>query len=116
MSRISKLYLDDILESCRNVRNYTSGMSFEAFSTDQRTIDAVVRNLEIIGEAVKSLPPSLLDRRPDIPWRKIARFRDVIVHHYFKVDLEVVWDVIQNQIAQLETAIDEITKVADRED
>ena len=116
MSRISKLYLDDIIESCRNVRDYTSGMSFEDFSTDQKTIDAVVRNLEIIGEAVKSLPPALLDQRPEIPWKKISRFRDVVVHHYFKVDLEVVWDVIQNQIEQLEPAVKDIAKAANRED
>ena len=116
MSRISKLYLDDIIESCRNVRDYTSGMSFEDFSTDQKTIDAVVRNLEIIGEAVKSLPQDLLDKKPEIPREKIARFRDVIVHHYFKVDLEVVWDVIKNQIEQLEPAVNEIAETADRED
>ena len=91
-------------------------MTFEEFSTDQKTIDAVVRNLEIIGEAVKSLPPELLDQRPDIPWNQIARFRDIVVHHYFKVDLDVVWDVVQNQIAQLEPAVNEISSAADRED
>lgn len=116
MSRISKLYLDDILESCRNVRDYTHGMSFDDFSNDQKTIDAVVRNLEIIGEAVKSIPPDLLDQRPDIPWKKIARFRDIVVHHYFKVDLEVVRDVIQNQILQLDTAVHDIEIAANRED
>jgi uncharacterized protein with HEPN domain len=116
MSRISKLYLDDILESCRNVRDYTNGMSFDNFAIDNKTIDAVVRNLEIIGEAVKCLPPDLLNRRPDIPWKKIARFRDIVVHHYFKVDLEVVWDVIQNQITQLEAAVNDIANAANRED
>lgn len=90
MSRRSRLFLEDITESCQRIQKYSSGISFEQFSVDERTIDAIVRNLEIIGEAVKNLPPEMMNARPEIEWKKIARFRDVVVHHYFKVDLEVV--------------------------
>lgn len=90
MSRISKLYLRDITECCENAKEYTAGMSFSEFSVDKKTIDAAVRNLEIIGEAVKNIPEDILQTKPEIEWKKVARFRDIVVHHYFKVDLEVV--------------------------
>lgn len=108
MSRIYSLYLQDILECCENIKDYIGNMSFAEFSADKKTIDAVVRNLEIIGEAVKSVPLEILQIKPQIEWKKIARFRDVIVHHYFKVDLEIVWDIIKNHLPKLETATGEL--------
>lgn len=105
MSRNYSLYLYDILDSCKRVREYVSGMTFDSFSTDEKTVDAVSRNLEIIGEAVKCIPPELLSNRNEVDWKRIARFRDIIAHHYFKVDLEVVWDITQKRIDELETAV-----------
>lgn len=105
MLRDYRLYLQDILEACENVRLYVSGMSLEEFSADKKTIDAVVRNLEIIGEAVKNVPNELLQNRPEIEWKRIARFRDVIVHRYFRVDLEVVWDILENRLTELKNAV-----------
>ena len=108
MPRTSKLYLQDIVECCENAKEYTSGMSFDEFSGDKKTIDAVVRNLEIIGEAVKNVPNEVLQTQPLLKWKEIARFRDIVVHRYFKVDLEVVWDVVQNRLAELKTAVGEM--------
>ncbi len=108
MSRIYKLYLEDILECCENINKYTGEMSFKEFSVDKKTIDAVVRNLEIIGEAVKSVPNEILQSKAEIEWKQIARLPDIIVHHYFKVDLEVVWDILKNHLEDLETAVKEI--------
>lgn len=105
MSRNYSLYFYDIFEACKKVNRYVSGMTFERFSADEKTVDAVVRNLEIIGEAVKSIPPEMLASRNEIDWKRIARFRDIIAHHYFKVDLEVVWDITQNRINELEVAV-----------
>src|SRR6478672_8911712 len=105
MSRRSKLFLEDIAESCQRVRKYSSGLKFDQFSSDERTIDAIVRNLEIIGEAVKNLPPELTAARSEVDWKKIARFRDIIVHHYFKVDLDVIWDIVENKIEPLQEAV-----------
>ncbi len=115
MSRIYKLYLEDILDCCENIREYKSGMSFEEFSADKKTIDAVVRNLEIIGEAVKSVPNEILQSKPEIEWKKISRFRDLIVHHYFKVDLEIVWDILENHLKNLEISVNELSTDLDQE-
>lgn len=68
------------------------------------TIDAIARNLEIIGEAVKNIPSETLALRPEINWSDVARFRDIIAHHYFRVNLKVVWDVIQTEIDKIRTA------------
>ena len=108
MSRDYRLYLQDILESCENIRQYTGGMNFEEFSADRKTIDAVVRNLEIIGEAVKNIPNKILQTRPEIEWKEIARLRDLITHHYFKIKLTIVWDIVQNRLNELEKAVREM--------
>lgn len=108
MSRDYRLYLDDILECCDRVQEYTDGFSFDQFSSDSKTIDAVVRNLEIIGEAVKNLPQELLQTRPDIEWRQIARFRDNVVHRYFGVRLPIVWNILQDEVDLLRTAVQQL--------
>jgi len=104
MSRIYSLYLADIIECCERVRTYVEGMTYDEFILNNMTVDAVVRNLEIIGEAVKNLPVDIRDLRPEIEWKKVARFRDVIVHHYFKIDYERVWSIAQTKIAEIEDA------------
>jgi uncharacterized protein with HEPN domain len=108
MSRTYKLYLQDILECCEKIKDYTKDVNFADFSADRKTIDAVVRNLEIIGEAVKNVPNEILQTRSEIDWKKTARFRDLVIHHYFKVDLEIVWDVVQNSLVSLENAVVQI--------
>ena len=101
MSRDPALYLDDIRESCERIRQYTSGLSFAEFARDTKTIDAVARNLEVIGEAVKNLPTDFRERHPEINWRKIAGLRDMLIHAYFGLDLEIVWDIIVHKIPEL---------------
>lgn len=105
MSRDYRLYLDDILECCEKIADFTAGMTFEAFSKDARTIDAVVRNIEIIGEAVKNVPIEWLDTQPEIDWKKIARLRDLIVHRYFRVELEIIWTIIRDRIPELQNSV-----------
>ncbi|MBA2493622.1 MAG: DUF86 domain-containing protein [Acidobacteria bacterium] len=108
MSRDYKLYLQDIFDASENAKQYISGMTFAEFSADKKTIDAVVRNLEIIGEAVKNVPIKRLQTKPKINWKQIAGFRDIIIHQYFKVDLEIVWDILQNRLEELKKAIEEM--------
>ena len=98
MSRDWRLYLDDMLESCRKVKRYTAGMTAEAFRADERTYDAVVRNLEIVGEAAKHVPDDLRDQMPDI---EVAAFRAVLAHAYHGIDDEVLWDVVHEKVPAL---------------
>jgi uncharacterized protein with HEPN domain len=104
MPRDHRLYLDDILEAVRNIREYTAGMESHAFGEDRKTQDAVARNLEIIGEAVGKLPEALLSRIEGMEWRKISGLRNILAHEYFGLSLPIVWDVVQNKLDELEAA------------
>ena len=102
MSRDPRLYLDDILDAIENIRDYTAGHDFRAFQTDRKTLDATVRNLEIIGEAAGHLPDSYRAAVPEIEWRKIIGLHNILIHEYYGVSLPIIWDIIQNKLAPLE--------------
>lgn len=106
MSRDYKVYLEDISEAVLKILRYTENISFADFSSDSKTIDAVIRNLEIIGEAVKKLPAKVRDKNPEIDWKKIAGLRDILVHEYFGIDNEIVWDIIRNKLPDFKTQIE----------
>jgi len=99
------LYADDIIEACGKVRRFVAGMTYEAFEADERTRDAVIRNIEIIGEAAGHLPKEVTARAPQIPWRLICDMRNVLAHAYFGVSFKIVWDVALTQIDELEGAV-----------
>ena len=104
MSRDFRLYLQDIIDACAKVKDYTKDLDFEGFMGDDRTVDAVVRNLEIVGEAAKNLPIELRDLQPQVDWKNVARFRDKITHYYFKINYEIVWTIIDKEIVEIEQA------------
>jgi len=83
------------------IESYTNNLTIDDFSESRLYQDAIVRNLEIIGEAVKSLPKKLIAKYPEIEWKKIAGLRDILIHAYFGIDIEIVWDVVQNKIPEL---------------
>ena len=105
MSRDYKVYLQDVLEAVQKVRQFTAGFTLHTFSQDAKTLDAVVRNLEIIGEAVKHLPEDIRSGYPGLDWKKIAGLRDILIHEYFGVNVEVIWDVVQHKLPELEKAV-----------
>jgi uncharacterized protein with HEPN domain len=90
MSRNPRLYLEDIQQSCAKVLRFTAGLSYEQFKQDDLKYDAVLRNLEIIGEAAKNVPDEIRLRFPVVEWRKISGFRDIAAHQYFSVSDSIV--------------------------
>jgi uncharacterized protein with HEPN domain len=106
--RTPNLLLEDILESATKISEFTKGMSFKQFSLDVRTVDAVIRNFEIIGEATNLLPDELKEKYPDIDWYRIRGFRNRVVHDYFGVDINILWNITVNQIPALITSISKI--------
>ena len=102
MPRDFEVYLEDIRYAITKIQRYTAGITRNGLAEDSKTLDAVIRNLEIIGEATKMIPESLRVEYPNIEWKKIAGLRDILAHHYFEVDLDIVWDILQNKLPELE--------------
>ena len=91
--RESRLLIEDILDSGHKILDYTKSLSFEDFLRDSKTVDAVIRNFEIIGEAANRLPDEFKDKNTNIDWHRIRGFRNRIVHDYFGIDYEIVWQI-----------------------
>ncbi|HUX35676.1 MAG TPA: DUF86 domain-containing protein [Candidatus Paceibacterota bacterium] len=108
MEKYPKIFLDHILESIEAAEGYACGVSFEEFLKSLKDQDAVIRRIEIIGEAVKNLPETLKNKYTDIPWRKIAGMRDVLVHEYFDLDIKTTWDTVQNDLPEFKKQIQKI--------
>jgi uncharacterized protein with HEPN domain len=106
MSRDEMMYLRDIAQSCRKVLQFTEGLSQNDLLGDVRTYDAVVRNMEIIGEAAKHISDEMREQLADIEWRKIAGLRDMLAHVYFGIDDDILWDVVKNRIPELVRAVE----------
>ena len=106
--RDPRLYLADILESSSAIIEFVMGMSFEEFGNDRKTYSAVIRELEVIGEAVGKLPDEIKQKRPEIEWQDIKDFRKLLIHEYFGVDSEIVWKVIHDDLPGLMNAVREI--------
>lgn len=97
-----------MLEAVRRVRRYTNGFTFDTFCNDQRTIDAVIRNFEVIGEAARHVDEVTAASAPAVPWIDIRDMRNILIHEYFGVDLQTVWKTISNDLPTLETRLSEL--------
>jgi hypothetical protein len=105
MARGINLYLQDIVDSIEKIEQYTSNLFFDAFAKDRKTMDAVVRNLEIIGEAAKNIPENTKTQHPNIPWQEMIGMRNKVIHEYFGISAEILWETIKNDIPLLKASI-----------
>lgn len=103
--RLLQDYLNDILESIEDIKEFTKEMAFEDFSKDRKTIKAVVRSLEVIGEAVNKIPQNIQKMYPDTPWNEIISMRNKLIHEYFGVDLDIVWQTKDEDLIPLEKTV-----------
>ena len=105
MPRSQLLYLNDIAEAAGNIQSYVGDLTFEKFRDDRMRVDAVVRNFEVIGEAVKNLSDDLKEQFPVTDWKAVAGFRNTLIHGYFGIDPEILWDIIVHKIPPLKDEI-----------
>ncbi|GBE55885.1 hypothetical protein BMS3Bbin16_00080 [archaeon BMS3Bbin16] len=108
--RTPEIFLTDILEAIDSIKNYTQDMEEDEFQSDKKTSDAVIRNLEIIGEATKNLPTEIKEKNPDVNWRVISGMRDKLIHQYFGVSQKIVWETIKSDLPVFEKQIKKIHK------
>lgn len=101
MERYYSDYLRDVVDAINDIENFIKGMDFDAFEKDRKTINAVVRSLEVIGEAVKKLPENITNEYLEIPWKNIAGMRDKLIHEYFGVDEKIVWKAALEELPPL---------------
>ena len=101
-------YLADILTAITEVEQFIAGMTFEQFEDDRKTINAVIRSLEVLGEATKHIPASFRNKYPDIPWSKMAGMRDVLIHDYMGVDLLTVWKVAKERLSEIKPLVENL--------
>jgi uncharacterized protein with HEPN domain len=108
MPRDYKTYLEDIGEAISKIGRYSTGYTSETLAADEKTLDAVVRNLEIIGEAAKNIPADVRASYPEVEWKRIAGLRDILIHQYFGIDQDIIWDILHNKLPTLATQIKRI--------
>ena len=106
--RDHKLYLEDILDECKNIRTFVDGVTYDEFTDNLEKVYAVAKAFENIGEAVKQIPKELTQNHTDIPWSEIAKMRDVLTHHYFGLDDKVLWDTLGEDFDAFEKAVSQI--------
>jgi len=103
--RLLQDYFNDILESIDDINEFVIGLNFEAFANDKKTMKAVIRSLEVIGEAVNKLPQNIRDQYSESPWEEMVGMRNRLIHEYFGVDLNIVWQTIEEDLPSLETNV-----------
>ncbi len=103
-----KVYLDDIIVAAKNIETYTKGMAFDDFIRNVLVQNTVIRNFEIIGEAIKKLPKDIRNNATEIKWQDFAGFRDVLLHQYFQVNLEIVWKAAKEDVPELKLAAERL--------
>lgn len=108
IKRVYTDYVHDILDSIDDIEDFIKGMDFNDFKGDKKTVNAVIRSIEVIGEASKKFPKSIKDKHSGIPWKKIGGMRDKLIHEYFGIDLEILWKVAKEEIKKIKPGVKQI--------
>lgn len=108
MKRDIGLFIEDILNNINDIKSFSKKLTKEEFENDKLRQNAIIRSLEIIGEAAKNIPDSFREKHPNIPWREIAGFRDILSHAYFGVKMDRVWNIIEKDLSVLKKEIEKI--------
>jgi len=103
-------YLQDMLTSLDDIESFAGNMSFDAFKGDKKTVYAVVRCIEVLGEAAKKIPRSVRDRYPDMPWEAIVGMRNKLIHEYFGVDIQILWETVRRDIPSLKPVVRKLVR------
>jgi uncharacterized protein with HEPN domain len=104
-NRDYRMFLEDILQSIAKIQNYLSGLSYDDFIQNGLVFDAVIRNLEVIGEATRHIPEDIKNKYTEIPWRRMAGLRNILIHEYFGLDESIVWEVATRNLPEVEPQI-----------
>lgn len=113
MKRDYNFYIKDILQSILQIESFVEGLQYEEFQKDDKTASAVIRKLEIIGEAAKQVPTRIRQKHPELPWTEMARMRDKLIHGYFGVDHEIVWKVVKERLPEVKANLQKIIDHSD---
>ena len=100
-----KLYLTDINDAISAIQSYVQDMTYEQLVNDRKTREAIILNFVVMGEAIKKIPPDIIDRYPDVPWKEFAGMRDKMVHGYFQISTTIIWETIQHDLAPFADAV-----------
>ncbi len=109
-NRSYKLYIEDILTECKNIKKFVDGIDYDEFTENLEKVYAVAKAFENIGEAVKNIPKDITNNYPQIPWSEIAKMRDILTHHYFGIDDKVLWDTLDSDFKEFEKVINDIAR------
>jgi uncharacterized protein with HEPN domain len=108
MTRDAALYLSDIIENMRDAERFVANRTFEEFRSDKMAVNAVLRSIEVLGEAAKNVPAEIQNRRPAVPWRNMARMRDRVIHIYFGIDYTRIWETVKGAIPLVRPEIESL--------
>ena len=114
MSRDWRLYVADMKACCERATEYTAGLTRGQFEGSRMAYDATLRNLELLGEAARHVPEEVRATAADVPWRRIVAVRNILIHGYLGIDNDIIWDIVTNEIAPLETALQKLLGRSDR--